>query len=74
MKISKEKLIEDFKDTESNDFEGVISYLFEKYSVQEYIKGYEGGEPDCIMFEEQFRDAMFEYLEMVCIFIENAKS
>ena len=74
MKISKEKLIEVLRDTESNDFEGVISNLFEKHSVQEHISGFEGGEPDLIMFEEQFRDAMNEYLEMVITFIDNAKS
>ena len=74
MKISKEKLIEDLRDTESSDFESVISYLFEKHSVQEHIGGYENGEPDLMMFDEQFENAMKEFLTMVITFIENAKS
>lgn len=62
MKIDREKLIEDLQDTVSNNFkEEVVDYLFDKYS-------------NCgVITEDNFDEAMYEFLNMIINFIKSAK-
>ena len=76
MKISKEKLLEELRDTMSNNFKiEVVDYLFQKYSKKAKIQDDDKFVfEDNIMFDDEFLNACNEFLELVCNFIESARN
>lgn len=67
MMINKEQLLEDLRDTASNDFDSeVVDYLLDKYAIKTT-------DDEPFLYADAFQDACYELLELICHFIDNAE-